>query len=144
MMKSRLYLELLADEHVRRGMSGREARAAARREFGGVDQVKETYRDQRGLRLIESVIEDARLALRTLRRSPGFTAVAVTMLAVGIGVNAAVFTVTNATLFKGFPLVRANDRLVYMTMSRGCCVSYPDFEDWRAQATSFEGMRSLT
>ena len=134
------HLELLADEHIRRGMSGREARAAARREFGGVDQVKETYRDQRGLRLIESVLEDARFALRTLRRSPGFTAVAVTMLAVGIGVNAAVFTVTNATLFKGFPLVQANDRLVYMTMSRGCCVSYPDFEDWRAQATSFEGM----
>ena len=62
------------------------------------------------------------------------------MLALGIGVNAAVFTVTKAALFAGFPLVERNDRLLYITSSRGCCVSYPDFEDWRAQAMSFEGM----
>jgi predicted permease len=134
------HLELLADDHVRRGLSSRAALAAARREFGGLDQVKEAYRDQRGLRLVEAFVEDVRDAFRTLRRSPGFTTVAVGMLALGIGINALVFTVTNAVLFKGFPLVERNDRLVYMTALRSGGVSYPDFEDWRAQAHSFQGM----
>ena len=75
-----------------------------------------------------------------LRRSPGFTAVAVGMLALGIGINSLVFTVTNAVLFKGFPLVDRNDRIVYMTTFRSGGPSYPDFEDWRTQAHSFEGM----
>lgn len=84
-------------------------------------------------------MSDVRLALRNLRQSPGFTLVAITMLAVGIGVNATVFTVTSAVLFKGFPLVERNDRLLYIS-NGGCCISYPDFEDIRAQATSFQGM----
>jgi predicted permease len=62
------------------------------------------------------------------------------MLALGIGVNVTVFTVTNAVLFKGFPLVDRNDRILYIAGQSACCVSYPDFEDWRAQAKSFEGM----
>ena len=82
---------------------------------------------------------DIRLSYRTLIKDPGFTAVAVAMLALGIGVNATVFTVTNAVLFKGFALVQRNDRLVYIS-NGGCCVAYPDFEDYRAQAKSFEGM----
>jgi putative ABC transport system permease protein len=88
-----------------------------------------------------SVLADLRLSCRALINNPGFTLVAVTMLALGIGVNATVFTVTNAVLFKGFPLVQRNDRLVYITpKGSNCCVSYPDFLDWRAQAKSFEGM----
>ncbi len=86
-------------------------------------------------------LSDVRLSFRTLVKNPGFTAVAVTMLAVGIGVNATVFTVTNAVLFKGFPLVERNDRLLYITpKGSNCCVSYPDFLDYRAQAKSFSGM----
>jgi putative ABC transport system permease protein len=88
-----------------------------------------------------SWLGEVRLSFRTLVKNPGFTAVAVTMLALGIGVNATVFTVTNAVLFKGFPLVQGNDRLVYIFPANGnCCVSYPDFEDYRAQAKSFQGM----
>src|ERR1700686_2689091 len=86
-----------------------------------------------------SLLGDIRLGLRTLIKNPGFTAVAVTMLALGIGVNATVFTVTNPVLFKGFPLVYRNDHLLYIS-NGGCCISYPDFEDIRAQAKSFEGM----
>jgi putative ABC transport system permease protein len=86
-----------------------------------------------------SLLGDVRSSFRTLIHNPGFTAVSVTMLALGIGVNATVFTVTNAVLFKGFPLVDRNDRLLYVS-NGGCCVSYPDFEDIRAQAKSFEGM----
>lgn len=83
---------------------------------------------------------DLRYILRGLRASPGFTATAILTLAIGIGVNAAVFTVINSVLFKGFPLVRGNDRLLYMTTFDGCCVSYPDYKDWAAQAESFDGM----
>jgi putative ABC transport system permease protein len=88
-----------------------------------------------------NLLGDIRLSLRTLVKNPGFTAVAVTMLAIGIGVNATVFTVTNAVLFKGFPMVQGNDRLRYVTYrNSNCCVSYPDFLDWKAQSKSFEGM----
>ena len=132
------HLDRLADEHVLRGMSPTDARLAARRDFGGVDQMKETYRDQCGLRFLDSISQDVRYAIRTLRRSPGFTFVAILMLALGIGVNATVFTVTNAVLFKGFPSVVRNDRVVYLSTNKG--VSYPDFADWRDQAKSFEGL----
>ena len=86
------------------------------------------------------VTRDIHFALRALRRSPAFTLTAVLMLALGIGVNAMVYTVTSAVLFNGFPLVKDNDRIVYLTSGVGCCLSYPDFLDWRAQATSFSGM----
>ncbi len=86
-----------------------------------------------------SAIADLRLGLRNLIRNPGFTAVAVAMLAVGIGVNATVFTVTDAVLFKGFAGVERNDQLVYIS-NGGCCVPYPDFLEYRAQAKSFQGM----
>jgi putative ABC transport system permease protein len=94
----------------------------------------------RGFAWVDELRRDITLALRMLRTHPAFTVVAVLTLGVGIGVNTIVFSVTNAVLFKGFPLVDANDRLVYMTSGPGCCVSYPDYEDWRSQATSFTGM----
>src|ERR1700691_1876691 len=87
-----------------------------------------------------SLLGDVRLSVRTLAKNPGFTAVAVATLALGIGVNATVVALTNSVLFKGFPLVDRNDRILYMTTGHNCCVSYPDFEDWRAQAKSFNGM----
>ncbi|HTR37952.1 MAG TPA: ABC transporter permease [Bryobacteraceae bacterium] len=89
------------------------------------------------------LISDVRFSLRTLSKSPGFTALAITILAVGIGVNAAVFTVTNSVLFRGFPHVDPDNRILYigtLKEGRGFGVSYPDFEDWRAQARSFRGM----
>ncbi len=86
------------------------------------------------------MLQDLRQAWRGLQSSPGFTLTAVLTLAIGIGLNAAVFTIVDAVLFKGFPLVRDNDRLVYITSADGCCVSYPDFEEWREQAKSFDGM----
>jgi predicted permease len=92
---------------------------------------------------LETLTADARFAVRTVRARPGFTAAAVLMLAVGIGINAAVFSVTNSVLFKGFRLVEDNDRILYIGAQRdgrGCCASYPDFRDWREQAISFDGM----
>ncbi len=74
-----------------------------------------------------------------MARARTATVVAVATLAVAIGVNAAVFTVTNAVLFKGFAGVVQNDRLLYVS-NGGCCIAYPDFEDYRAQAKSFQSM----
>jgi predicted permease len=93
--------------------------------------------------MANGVVRDIQFALRGLRRSPAFTLTAILMLALGIGVNAMVYTVTSAALFNGFPLVKDNDRIVYITSGVGCCLSYPDFLDWRAQATSFTGMEMV-
>jgi putative ABC transport system permease protein len=134
------HIDLAVDDHVRRGMSPEEARRLAATKFGSQLSAREQASDQRGLPGLESFVTDLRYAVRMMRKNPGFTAMAVTMLALGIGINAMVFTVTNTVLFKGFPLVERNDRIVYMTTGPGCCVSYPNFADWRAQATSFEGM----
>lgn len=90
---------------------------------------------------MQGIAEDFRYAARGLRRSPGFALTAVVTLAVGIGANAAVFTLSNAVLFSGFPSVEDNERIVYIASDRSASsLSYPDFVDWRAQATSFEGM----
>ena len=92
---------------------------------------------------LEGLLYDLRFALRGLRRDRAFTLAAIAMLALAIGLNVTVFTVMNTMLFRGFPLVQRNNRLVYLqehAPNGACCISYPDFEDWRSQAHSFEGM----
>jgi len=139
----RSHLEMEADDHLRKGMNPDEARRVALRNFGGVDQVKERYRDHYRFQWIESFLFDIRFAVRGLRRERAFTITAITILTLAIGLNVTVFAVMNTMLFRGFPLVKENDRLLYLQEqfpSGSCCASYPDFEEWRAQAHSFEGM----
>jgi predicted permease len=130
----RTHLDLLADEHVRHGMSRRDARAAARREFGGVDQVKESYRDQRGLPLAEAFAQDLRYAARTFLKSPGFAAVIVLTLAVGIGGSTAIFSVLNAVLLRPLPVPNPDDLFLVNQQSSTQVpqrVSYLMFEHFR-------------
>jgi putative ABC transport system permease protein len=134
------HVELAAEEYLRRGISREEAQRLASVKLGSPLAAREQAGDQRSLPGMESWIADLRYAFRMMRKSPVFTATAVAMLAAGIGLNVIVFTVTNTVLFKGFPGVRDNDRLLYITARRSGGASYPDFEDWRAQARSFQGM----
>jgi predicted permease len=140
------HLEMLTDENIRRGMSPVEARHAARREFGGVEQTKERYRDQRGIPLAEDLLQDLRHALRMVRSNPGFTLAAVLTLALGIGATTAVFSVVDRVLFRSLPYPQ-DERLVSFGViapfdSNEFMLS-PDYLEWRNRTSPFETMTSM-
>jgi hypothetical protein len=142
----RAHLDALIEENIRRGMNPRDAKYAARREFGGVEQTKELYRDHRGLPFLETLFQDIRFGTRMLRKNPGFTIVAVLTLALGVGANTAIFSVVKAVLLRGLPfkdpaqLVRVNESVVKGGRSP---VAYLNYLDWRAQNTVFEEMAAF-
>jgi putative ABC transport system permease protein len=97
------HLDYLTDEHVRRGLTRDEARRAAYRDLGGLEQTRELVRDRRGLPFLETLGRDVRFGARLLAKTPGFTAAAVCTLALGIGANTAIFSVVDAVLFQALP-----------------------------------------
>jgi hypothetical protein len=98
------HLTLLTDEYIARGMRPEDARTAALRAFGGVEQMKEAYREQRGLPFADALMQDVRFAARLLRRDRAFTITAVLVLGIGIGVNNMLFTILNAHTIRGLPI----------------------------------------
>jgi predicted permease len=140
------HVDALTEENIRRGMHPEDAKYAARREFGGVEQTKELYRDRRGLPFLETLFQDLRFGTRMLAKNPGFTIVAVLTLALGIGANTAIFSVVKAVLFRGLPfkdpahLVRVNESVAQGGRSP---VAYPNYLDWRAQNTVFDEMAAF-
>src|SRR5690349_8404338 len=137
----REHLDSLTDHHRRRGLDDTHARVAARRDFGGVEQMKEQYRDQRGLPLLDALVRDVRYTLRSFRKNPGFVCAVVLSLAAGIGANAIIFTVFNAVLLTSLPVRDAQDLVAVSpegTASGGdlsaARFSYPVFDAFRRAA----------
>jgi macrolide transport system ATP-binding/permease protein len=134
----RLHLDLLTEENIRRGMAPAEAARAARLRLGGVQQLRETHRELRGLPLLETFFGDLRYAFRALRRSPGFALVAILTLALGIGANGTIFSIVDSILLRPLP-VRDPGQVVVLAFQQkhGHLVpyfSYPDFRDLERQS----------
>jgi predicted permease len=125
----RVHLEMLVEENIRRGMSPQQASRAARRSFGGIEQTKEAYRDQRGLPIMERFIQDIRYGYRMLRKNPGFTAVVVLTLALGIGANTAIFSVVDAVMLQTLPVQKPQELLLVTWAAR----------EWPAIVEDLEG-----
>jgi putative ABC transport system permease protein len=142
----RFHFEKLRDKHVRAGLPPDEALRRARMEFGGLDQVKEECREARGVHFFESLLQDVRYSLRTLRKAPGFTCVALLTLALGIGANTAIFSIVDGVLLRGLPYANP-ERLVALNETTPkvgtVSVSYLDFVDWHEQNHSFSEMAAV-
>jgi putative ABC transport system permease protein len=143
----RFHLERLIEEQVAKGMTPEDARYSALRALGGVEQIKEECRDMRRINYIENFLQDVRYGLRQLRRSPGFAAVAVITLALGIGANTAIFSVVNAVLLRPLPFPEP-DRIVQLIKQykngTGSSISVPLFNYWKLHNQVFSHLTAFS
>src|SRR5437016_9210746 len=141
------HLELAVEENLERGLSPAEARRQALVRFGGPQQAKEQHREARSLPLLETLLQDLRFAFRMLRKSPGFTAIAVLTLALGIGASTSIFSVVDAVLLRPLPYPRPEQivRIWEQTPSgHQSNLAGPNFEDFRAQNNTFASLAEYT
>jgi predicted permease len=137
------HLKMAAKERVERGETSADAERAVRREFGNVGLVKETAREMWGWGSLDRLTQDLQFGLRMLAKSPGFAAVAILTLALGIGANTALFSVVNGVLFNPLPYPQP-EQLVTLHESKpnfqSGSISFPNFRDWRKDNTTFSMM----
>ncbi|HEX6164117.1 MAG TPA: ABC transporter permease [Vicinamibacterales bacterium] len=144
-----LHIDLMAEEQIRRGVPREDAYRQARIKFGNLESMKERYRDQRGLPAVETAATDLRYAVRLMWRNPGFAAVAILSLAIGIGANTAIFSVLNAAFFAPYG-IEEPERLVRLwgqDLKRNILqlgFSVPKYELIRDHQTSFESIGAMS
>lgn len=139
------HLEMVVEENIGKGMTEEEARRQALIKFGGVEQARQKQRDARGNFIFGSLLQDIGFALRLWRKNPGFALAVVITIGLGIGVNAAGFTLAHAVLFKSMGF--GDPRIIYITNALPGCElpcetgrSYPDFLDFRAHVKTLESL----
>lgn len=137
------HLDLLTEEHIARGLSPDAARLAARKSFGGVDQIKERYRDQRGFPLVDELIQDTRYAARLIARDRWFATAIVVALALGIAASSTMVSLLYGMNFRGLPFDEAG-ALVGIAgeprRTQGRRIPYGVFEAWQSTSTSFTAL----
>lgn len=136
------HLALHIEDNLRAGMSPEQARRQALIKLGGLEQTKESYRDRRSLPILESLLRDVRHGLRILRKSPGFTTVAILTLALGIGASTAIFSVVYGALLAPLPMPHPEQLvMVWLKMDGDRNVVSPgDFFDWKQQSAVFQNL----
>ncbi len=137
------HLDLLTGEHVAKGLSPADARLAARKAFGGVDQIKERYRDRRGFPVLTELAQDTRYAIRLIARDKWFTTATVTALALGIGATATMGSILYCMNFRDLPFADPAALVAIggePNRAQGGQVSYAIFDAWRSSARSIAGM----
>ena len=141
----RFHIDMQTEENLRRGMSAEEARRQAILLFGGVEGHREAARDARGTRLVEQVAADARYGARALLRAPGFTAVAVLTLGLGIGANTALFSLISGALWTPPPGVEAAGLhwATHLQDGRALGLAYPDYLAWRDESGVFSELSTF-
>jgi putative ABC transport system permease protein len=144
----RLHFELAVADGMRRGLSNEQATAQTRRYFGGMEQVKEIYRDARGVRAIEELVRDLRYGFRALRRSPGFSIIVLLTLTLGIGANSAIFSVVRGVLLRALPYADPQQLVMAWETDRDSGTrsepaSIPDYFDFLSRARSFSSLAAF-
>jgi predicted permease len=144
------HLDLLTERNIAAGMSPNEARTAALRQFGSIEQIKETAREERVWMWADELLRDVCFGARMLVKAPGFTAVAILTLALGIGSNAAIFSVIDSVLLKPLPYPNADRLVVFREHVRRSgyehdqeAVTPGDFSDWSKHNTTFAEMAGI-
>jgi predicted permease len=139
----RSHLDMLTEENIRAGMPPQEARRAARIEVGGIDRLKEQVHEVQAGNWLHSIASDCRYGVRQLRKNPGFAAVAILTLALGIGANTALFSVVNGVLLNPLPYPHPEE-LVSIAQKlppfEQFAISYPDFLDWTRMNRTFQAL----
>lgn len=150
----RFHFEVQVADKIKSGHSEAEARRLTRLEFGGIDQIKEDCRESRGTMWLESLVQDVGYGLRQLRKSPGFTSVAILSLALGIGANTAIFTLLNVILLRPLAVEKPSELVLFGNgRAQGSTTSIPDgetklfsyalFRDLRQKNVSFSGIAAV-